>query len=239
MDLQIYIGYDARSRAAWQVCAGSMQAHVGDYPVAVSAIGRQQLEQQGLYTRPTEIRGARRWDAISGEYCSTDFSLARFWVPHLAGRVGWALFCDCDFLWRADVRGILNHADPRCAVMVVRHHHVPMEAAKMDGQAQTRYRRKNWSSLMLWNLGHAGNQRLSAWCLNNRGKHELHALCWLRDDEIGELPEAWNWLEGWSDPAIEPKAVHFTRGLPDLPGYENSAYADEWRRYLIPTERAA
>ena len=28
---------------------------------------------------------------------------------------------------------------------------------------------------------------------------------------------------------LNPKAVHFTRGTPDMPGYENVPYADEWR----------
>lgn len=235
MDLKVYIGFDSRYRAAWQVCAASMQAHCGDYPIAVEPIGRAGLEAARLYTRRTEIRErGRRLDVPSGEYCSTDFSLARFFVPFVAGNSGWALFCDSDFLWRADVRGIMRHADPRYAVMVVPNAHDPAPGDKMDGQTQTAYFRKNWSSLMLWNLGHAGAHRPSLFDLNTWHKHRLHALYWLASIEIGFLPQEWNWLEGISDPAIEPRAVHFTRGTPDMPGYENSAYAGEWRSYLHP-----
>lgn len=229
MDLQVYIGFDARERRAWEVCAASMQAHTEDYPVSIQPIGRTGLD--GLYQRQTELRDGKRWDVISGEYCSTDFSLARFWVPYLAGRTGWALYCDCDFLWRADVRGILEHADPKYAVMVVPNAHEPVETVKMDAQAQSAYFRKNWSSLMLWNLSHAGAHRPNLFDLNNWHKHDLHGFRWLASMEIGFLPQEWNWLAGVS-PQIEPKAVHYTLGSPDIPGYEDSAYADEWRSYV-------
>ena len=35
-----------------------------------------------------------------------------------------------------------------------------------------------------------------------------------QDDEIGELEEEWNWLDGHSDININPKNVHFTTGGP-------------------------
>ena len=55
-----------------------------------------------------------------------------------------------------------------------------------------------------------------------------NALLWLMDEDVGSLDEKWNWLEGWSDPEIDPKIVHFTRGTPDMEGHENVPYADEW-----------
>jgi hypothetical protein len=78
------------------------------------------------------------------------------------------------------------------------------------------------------------NRALSKYALNNMSKQWLHRLLWLEDDAIGGLPDTWNWLEGFSDPAIDPKLVHYTRGTPDMPGYEDSAYADEW--YAIAKE---
>jgi hypothetical protein len=57
----------------------------------------------------------------------------------------------------------------------------------------------------------------------------LHAFCWLPDSAIGALPIEWNWLAGISPTNIEPKNVHFTLGTPNLPGYEDGVYADEWR----------
>lgn len=249
VDFQVFIGWDARERAAWQVCAASLFAHA-QMPPAVQAISRDHLG--GLYTRPTSLKNGRSWDEISGEPMSTAFSLARFWVPFVAGRTGWALFCDGDFLWRADVHELLDLADPSKAVMVVPNRHQPVEREKMDGQAQTVYHRKNWSSLMLWNLAHAGTRRLTLHALNAWHKHDLHGFRWLAEIEIGFLPEEWNHLVGVGSLARnslslgerpgeggeraggegEPKAVHFTLGTPDMPGYEHSEYADEWRSYL-------
>jgi hypothetical protein len=235
---RVYIGYDARERLAWQVCAASLQDCAAD-PVAVEPIGRPALEKAGLYQRPTSIRDGRLWDDISGAPCSTDFSIARFWAAALAGRTGWALFCDGDFLWRRDVGQLFALADHRYAVMVVPHQHAPTEPMKMDGQIQTVYERKNWSSLVLWNLAHAGAQRLNHFTLNTRPGRDLHRFCWLRDEEIGFLPETWNWLDGHSDPALDPAAVHFTRGTPDMPGWEFTRYSREWCGYAQAFSRKA
>ena len=39
-------------------------------------------------------------------------------------------------------------------------------------------------------------------------------LTWLKDNDIGDIPLTWNWLEGYSSQKINPKNVHFTRGGP-------------------------
>ncbi len=238
MEPKIYIGYDARQRLAWQVCAASLQARAS-YPLQVQPIGRIDLERRGLYTRKQRLVDGVQHDMLSQAPVSTDFALARFWVPALAGRAGWAMFCDGDFMFREDVRVLFERIDSRFAVMVVPHAHQPAEAEKMDGQQQTQYARKNWSSLILWNLAHAGNQRLTAYTLNNLPGRDLHRFCWLKDEEIGFIPEAWNWLDGHSAAAIDPAAVHFTRGTPDLPGWEHTKYAREWNRYAQAFVRVA
>jgi hypothetical protein len=101
----------------------------------------------------------------------------------------------------------------------------------MDGQLQTLYRRKNWSSLMLWNCRHPAHAVLPGLVQRWPGRR-LHAFEWLEDGQIGPLPEAWNWLEGHSSPSLDPLAVHFTRGTPDMEGYAGIPYAEEWRRVL-------
>jgi hypothetical protein len=50
----------------------------------------------------------------------------------------------------------------------------------------------------------------------------------LDDSQIGALPVEWNWLEGYSAPMADPAVVHFTSGVPDMPGYEHVAFSDEW-----------
>ena len=65
----------------------------------------------------------------------------------------------------------------------------------------------------------------------------LHAFSWLKDEEIGSIPREWNHLDGWDD-APDPANVHFTRGVPDMPGYENIPYANEYFREKALIENA-
>lgn len=220
-----FLGFDSRAPDAFRVCEASLRAHAS-VPVDVHPLELAELRGLGLYTRPHEVRDGRLWDAISQEPMSTEFALTRFLVPHLMRYKGWAMYCDCDFMWRADIAELLALADPTCAVMVVKHRYLAHHGAKMQGQLNVVYPRKNWSSLMLFNCAHHANKRLNLKAVNQRHRHELHGFFWLHEWEIGSLPFEWNWLE------LEPKAVHFTAGTPDLPGYERSAYGDEYRSYL-------
>ncbi len=185
------------------------------------------LRARGLYRRPTSHRDGRLWDDISGAPCATEFSISRFLVPHLAGS-GWALFMDCDMLVRADLFKLIAQADDDRAVMVVKHNYDPPEGVKMDGQAQLRYARKNWSSVVLWNVGHPANAKLTIDMVNTVPGRDLHRFFWLDDEQIGELDASWNWLAGHSSTDIDPAIVHFTEGLPNMTGYEDSEFADEW-----------
>jgi hypothetical protein len=99
----------------------------------------------------------------------------------------------------------------------------------MDGQIQLHYPRKNWSSLMLFNVQHAAHSRLTPEMLNSVPGRDLHRFCWLADREIGAIPQTWNWLEGTSARTeAPPKAVHFTRGGPWMDNWRMVDYADLW-----------
>ena len=154
----------------------------------------------------------------------------------LAG-AAWALYIDCDTLWLEDVGKLFALADPSFAVMAVKHDHVPTNQRKMDGKVQSVYPRKNWSSLMLFNMRApeilAGLTRNT---VNTATAAYLHRFMWCRDDRIGGLSAAWNWLVGISDPSISPKMVHFTDGGPWLPEYKGVRYAREWLDELALTE---
>jgi lipopolysaccharide biosynthesis glycosyltransferase len=149
-------------------------------------------------------------------------------VPHLAGKGGWALFMDCDMLARANLAQVFDLCESDKAVMCVKHNYKPKNATKMDGQTQTQYARKNWSSFMLFNLDHPANEALTVDLVNTLPGRDLHRFCWLDNDEIGELDSCWNFLVGHSDAKIDPKVVHYTEGGPWLPGFENAPFADEW-----------
>jgi lipopolysaccharide biosynthesis glycosyltransferase len=196
----------------------------------------QDLIDAGLYRRPVEYRKSAAdkpimWDVLSDAPMSTQHANARFLVPHLA-KEGWALFCDGDMLFRDNVARMFDSLDESKAVYCVKHKHRPKPGTKMDGQEQTRYARKNWSSFIVFNCDHVANNSLTLDLINTAPGRDLHALCWLADADIGELGPEWNWLVGHSDEAIDPKNVHFTEGVPDMAGYENVPYAEEWRDTL-------
>ncbi|MBI1272623.1 MAG: glycosyltransferase [Alphaproteobacteria bacterium] len=225
-EITVFIGYDAREDIAYKVCAYSIERHAS-MPVKTVPIKLTDMRAQGLYTRATEERNGSLWDCISEAPMSTEFAISRFLVPHLS-KTEWAVFCDCDFLWRGDIAELAQLADPEKALQCVQHNHQPPEKVKMDGRAQLLYARKNWSSMMLWNCKHPSNAKLTVDMVNSVPGRDLHRFCWLEDNEIGALPPTWNWLEGHSDPAIDPKVVHYTRGGPWFDNWKHVAYAQEW-----------
>lgn len=250
----IWIGFEPREADAFAVCKFSLSSHISQ-PIPMRGLVLSDLQRRGLYTRPVEKRklpkGFQLWDPISCAPMSTEFAISRFLTPILAKALwpkprvdaGWALFMDCDIMARANVLELFALADPRYAVMCVKHQHNPQEAVKMDGVAQVQYARKNWSSVMLFNVEHPANKALTVELINTVPGRDLHRFCWLDDELIGELPVEWNYLVGhspeigWDDngnaKTIKPKLVHFTDGVPTMPGYENVDYAEEFFNQLV------
>jgi hypothetical protein len=220
--LKIYVGYDTREDIAWQVCRHSLLRHasedVGIYPLKLAA-----LRELGLYTR-------------SADKASTEFSLTRFLAPYLAAHDGWTIFVDCDFLFTVDIMKVLDGVSRDKAVYVVQHDYTPANAMKMDAQVQTTYPRKNWSSFILFNNAHPLVKALTPEVVNTAAPAHLHRFSWVPDDSlIGELPLAWNFLEGeYPRPAQMPNAVHYTNGGPWFANWQDVDFAEEWR-----AERAA
>lgn len=243
----IWIGWDPREAAAFAVARHSIRKsnlkHIPVYGLVLS-----DLQARKIYTRPTTIRtnSDGRFEmvdqlSVRSDYdgrVSTQHAIARFLVPHLA-KFGWALFMDGDMLVRGNLGPLFQSLNPKYAVYCVKHQHEPQAGTKMDGQEQTRYSRKNWSSFLAFNCDHASNGKLTVEMVNTLPGRELHAFCWLKDEEIGELGPEWNFLIGHSDPTIDAKVLHFTDGVPDMAGYENVAHADEWRTTLADWARGS
>ena len=110
----------------------------------------------------------------------------------------------------------------------------------MQGQAQTVYPRKNWSSFILWNCGHPANRLLQPSVVNTSPGSFLHQFQWLGDHEIGEVPKEWNHLAGYDDhrPASDLSAIHYTSGGPWFERYLHCQYAAEWNHELSEYRRA-
>ena len=141
-----------------------------------------------------------------------------FTVPALNGFAGWAAFIRSDMLFLADIYELWQLRDERCAVMGVRH-----DAA--DGGQES-----PWYQPLLWNCAHPANRALTESFLAQAGDDVLNRFAWVDEAARGCLPEAWNWREGQSDPAIPPKAVEFVT-TPAVDAANTAAlYADLWRR---------
>jgi lipopolysaccharide biosynthesis glycosyltransferase len=211
--LNIFIGYDPKEAVAFHALAHSILRRAS-VPLAITPLVRAQL--RAIYTRergPTE---------------STEFSLTRFLVPSLSQFRGWSMFLDCDMLCRGDVAELVaiseQHEDK--AVLVCKHDYVPKTERKFLDQLQTKYPRKNWSSLMLFN-----NQRCAALTpeyVNSAPGLDLHRFAWTEDARIGELALEWNWLVGEYDYNPGAKIVHYTLGGPYFDEYRDCDYAEEW-----------
>jgi hypothetical protein len=226
MTLNVYIGYDVREPEAYDTCKFSLLKHSSK--IDVQPLKHRELRKQGLFTRPWIIEGNGGFrDVRDDKPFSTEFAFTRFLIPFLQDK-GWALFCDSDMLFTDDVMEILKHVDDKFAVMVVKHNYIPETGLKMDDCKQEPYSRKNWSSVILWNCEHPSNKKLTIEDVNYKPGNWLHNFKWLSDEEIGSLPEEWNWLEGHSPMSITPKNIHYTRGGPWFKDWKGVAYGKEW-----------
>ncbi len=209
-----FIGYDEREAGAFSVLSYSIQRRASQ-PVAITPLMLEQLRPAGLYWREPNA------------LASTDFSFSRFLVPHLCGFRGWAVFSDNDMLMLDDVAHLWKLRDERYAVQVVKHNHVPKEEVKFLGKTQTKYAKKNWSSVMLLNCARC--TALTPEHVNTASGLELHQFKWLaNDDLIGELPSKWNHLVGYDAPRKDASLAHFTIGGPYFEEYRDCEYAAEW-----------
>lgn len=223
---RVYIGWDKREALAYAVAVKTLTAR-SSIPLDIEPLVLEELERQELMTRPRGRKNGQLYDFISGAPMSTEFAITRFLVPILCRR-GWALFIDCDVVVLADIAELFALADDRYAVMCVQHPHLAGDAVKMDGQEQTYYSRKNWSSVVLFNCAHWKNHRLDLHSVNRWPGRDLHAFSWLEDRDIGALPAEWNWLVGVQAAPLQPKLAHFTLGGPWLPGWNRKPHDDLW-----------
>lgn len=212
--VRVFIGFDTREEVALHVLSRSIWERAS-LPVSITPIRLSQLE--GVFSRER--------DPLQ----STEFSFSRFLTPWLCGYEGWALFTDCDMLMLDDIARLWAIRDERYAVMCVKHDHRPKEDTKFLGEVQTRYQKKNWSSVMLFNCAEC--TALTPEYVNTASGLDLHQFKWLGDDRlIGEIPDAWNHLVGYQEPRDGRSLVHYTNGGPYFHEYADCEYATEWNR---------
>ena len=212
--IRVFIGFDSAEEVAFGVLSHSIHAR-SSQPVSIAPVKLGQLK--GVFDRPA--------NALQ----STEFSFSRFLTPYLAGYEGWAVFMDCDMVMLDDIARLWELRDERFAVQVVKHVHVPNEDVKFLGHAQTRYEKKNWSSVMLMNCARC--KALAPEYVNTASGLELHQFKWLESESlIGALPSRWNHLAGYDAPRADAALVHYTIGGPWFAEYRDCEYAAEWFR---------
>ena len=213
----IFIGYDSKEDIAYRVCKQSLN-RTSSKELDIRSLKLYELVAKNFYTRGVD------------PLASTEFTYSRFLIPALMNFKGWAIFCDCDFLFFEDILTLFNSLDEKKAIYCVKHDYTPKEKHKMDGQQQTIYPRKNWSSFVVFNCSHPSNKKLTLDLVNSETGSFLHQFKWLKDDEIGSLDERWNWLEGWTSEhnKNKPYAVHYTRGGPWFNEWQDVEFAKEW-----------
>ena len=207
--LRVFIGYDSREVAAYQVCAYSIIKHATQ-PVSITPLNIRHLT------------GFTNTDYKA----STEFAFSRFLVPYLCDYRDRALFMDCDMLVRTDISKLFEMGDDN-DVMCVKHKYEPSTEEKFLGAVQTSYRKKNWSSVMLFN--NPQGERLSKHFVNTQPGLALHQFEWT--SKVGELGTNWNHLVGEYPKYADADIVHFTLGGPYFEKYRHCEYADEWWQY--------
>lgn len=212
--IRIFIGYDSHEVVAYHTLCQSILMH-SSCPVQFTPLNLPNLN--GIFKRERN------------PLQSTEFSFSRFLVPYLSQYEGWSIFLDCDMLAKADFAELLSLKDDSKAVMVCKHDYIPQEEVKFLGQVQTKYEKKNWSSVMLFNNKKCG--ALTPEYVNTATGLQLHQFKWLESDElIGSLPLEWNWLVGEYEKNDAAKLYHFTIGGPYFNEYKDIVHADDWFR---------
>lgn len=212
--IQVFIGFDTRETVAFHVLSQSIHQHATQ-PVSITPIMLSQLRE--TYKRERN------------PLQSTDFSFSRFLAPYLSNYQGWSIFMDCDMVMTRDIAELWNLRDDQYAVMCVKHDHQPKEGTKFLNAVQTKYQKKNWSSVMLFN--NAKCKTLTPEFVNTATGLELHQFKWLESDNmIGEIPQSWNHLVGYNAPNPDAALIHYTLGGPYFHEYADCEHAKIWNQ---------
>ena len=202
--IPIFIGYDYRERAATNVLIDSLYQN-SSVPLAITPLITENLINKKLFWRERDPKQ------------STDFSFTRFLVPYLMNYEGWAIFLDCDMLCKTDINELWEQRNENFSILCRKHEHIPNEKKKFQGEIQSQYPKKNWSSLMLMDCSKC--TKLTLDYVNSASGLDLHRFHWLKDDsEIGSISHGWNHLVDVNEYDFNnensPNLLHWTLGGP-------------------------
>ena len=214
--LKIFIGYDSREKIAFHVLSHSIITKA-TIPVSITPINLNNLKR--FYRRQR------------GKKDSTEFSISRFLTPYLSNYEGYSLYMDCDFVVLTDVAKLFRYISkqPNKSLWCVKHKYLPKDRSKFLKEKQFIYKKKNWSSFMLFN-----NKKCKKLTLRYVSKSHgltLHQFKWTTDKQIGSLSKNWNVLVGEQKIPKKINALHFTLGGPYFKKYSKCPGSNHWFKY--------
>ena len=218
--IKLYVGFDPKEAIAYHVFIQSVIKN-SSAPIQITPLALSLLNEF------KETHNDR----------SNDFIYSRFLTPYLNNFEGWAIFADGDMICNADIKELIDLADPDKAILVVKHNYKTKFKKKYLGNINEDYPRKNWSSVILWNCSHPKHKILTPSFVAQQTGKFLHRFSWLEDNEIGELPIEWNWLAIEYEANPNAKLIHYTLGTPCFKDFKDSDMSDLWYKYNQLTQR--
>jgi lipopolysaccharide biosynthesis glycosyltransferase len=210
--INIVIGFDQRESVAFHTFVQSI-IEKASIPVNITPLAINSLKD---YKETHEDK-------------SNDFIYSRFLTPYLNNFEGWAIFFDGDMICQTDIKELWDLRDEKKALLVVKHNYQSKAKKKYLGNINENYPRKNWSSVILWNCSHPKHKVLTPNFIAEQTGKYLHRFSWLNDDDIGDLPLAWNWLAIEYPINMEAKLIHYTLGTPCFREYSSTDMAEAWQ----------
>lgn len=184
--LRVFIGVDRRAPLAYTVLQSSIIRRAS-VPVQITPILLHQL--------PMKRTGL------------TEFTYARYIVPHLCKYEGWAMFLDADMICLGDIKEAFDIAQNNGdAVSVVKHR-----------------MRFEWPAAMVFNNEKC--KELTPEYIDNP-ENSPAQMKWA--ESVGELPAEFNHLVGYDEPNPNARIVHYTQGIPAWHETKDCEFADEW-----------
>ena len=216
-NLKIFIGYDSREKIAYHVLSQSIIEN-SSIPVTINPINLKNI--RNFYKR----KKAKKH--------STEFSISRFLAPYLSNYEGYSLYLDCDFIILGDVARLLKIISKKKnqTLWCVKHKdYIPKNKIKFLREKQIPYKKKNWSSFMVFN--NAKCKILTPKLVSKASGLYLHQIKWTKEKLIGSLPKNWNILVGEQKFPKKINALHYTLGGPYFKKHSKCQGSKFWFKY--------
>lgn len=231
MTINVFMGYDERESIAYHVATQSIIENTKDV-VNITPLNIHTLKELGVYDKPLDFKA------------SNSFSYTRFLTPYLSSFLGISIYLDPDVIVKGDLSDLVEYVKKGeifAPVYVAKHNYTPKLKAKYFGAKQYAYRRKNWSSIMVFR--NSACQILTPEYINKASPATLHQMEWVNSTandgvrEVGEIPKEWNWLVDEYKHKEDAKLLHYTNGIPAIDGFSDSGHSDDWWEYYNRSQR--